>query len=67
MVVKSKKELTKEELLSKERRIFLRKSQYAAYMTPVMLSMVVNKNAHAKTGGGGCHANPKGKPVGNCP
>lgn len=67
MAVKNKKELTKEELFSKERRIFLGKSQYAAYMSPVMLSMVVDKNAHAASGGGDCRVNKHGKPIGKCP
>ena len=40
MTVNNKKELTKEEQLRKDRREFLSKSKYAAYMTPLMLSMV---------------------------
>ena len=47
MTVNNKKELTKEEQLRKDRRDFLGKSKYAAYMTPLMLSMVVDKDAHA--------------------
>jgi len=67
MAVKNKKELTKEALLSQERRTFLSKSQYAVYMSPVMLSMVVDKAAHAASGGGDCRVNKKGKPIGKCP
>jgi len=67
MAVKNKKELTKEALLSQERRTFLSKSQYAVYMSPVMLSMVVDKTAYAASGGGDCRVNKKGKPIGKCP
>jgi len=67
MVVENKRKLIEEDLLSKERRIFLSKSKYATYMSPVMLSMVVNKNAHAASGGGDCRVNKKGKPIGKCP
>ena len=35
----------------KDRREFLGKSKYAAYMTPLMLSMVVDKDAHAVSPG----------------
>lgn len=49
MVIENKKELTKKEQIREERRHFLAKSRYAAYMSPLMLSMVVNKNAHAST------------------
>ena len=45
-----KKELTSEDQekqFRKDRREFLGKSKYAAYMTPLMLSMVVDKDAHA--------------------
>ncbi|MCK4865519.1 MAG: hypothetical protein KAT06_08815 [Gammaproteobacteria bacterium] len=61
MVDKEKKELTKEEQLRKDRREFLGKSKYAAYMTPLMLSMVVDDAAAA------CSTNPQGTQVGNCP
>ena len=46
-MVENKKELTKNEQFSQDRRDFLGKSKYAAYMTPLMLSMVVDKDAHA--------------------
>ena len=49
MVIENKKELTKKEQIREERRHFLAKSRYAAYMSPLMLAMVVNKNAHAST------------------
>ena len=61
MTVNNKKELTKEEQLRKDRRDFLGKSKYAAYMTPLMLSMVVDKDASAKT------CNAQGKPPGCTP
>ena len=53
MAVNNKKELTKAEEKSKQfqkdRRDFLGKSKYAVYMTPLMLSMVVDKDAHANS------------------
>lgn len=52
MVIENKKELTKKEQIREERRHFLAKSRYAAYMSPLMLSMVVNKDAQAHSGGG---------------
>ena len=50
MAAEGKKELTNEEQHQKDRRDFLGKSKYAVYMTPLMLSMVVDKDAHATTG-----------------
>ena len=54
MAINDKKELTKAEEKSKQfqkdRRDFLGKSKYAVYMTPLMLSMVVDKDAHAASG-----------------
>ena len=50
MVTRDKNELTKEEQFQKDRRDFLGKSKYAVYMTPLMLSMVVDKDAHANSG-----------------
>lgn len=59
MVIENKKKLTKKEQVREERRHFLAKSRYATYMSPLMLSMVVNKDAHADSGdghhGGGHH------------
>lgn len=52
MVTKDKKELSKdnqEKQFRKDRRDFLGKSKYAVYMTPLMLSMVVDKDAHANS------------------
>ena len=49
MATKDKNELTKEEQFQKDRRDFLGKSKYAVYMTPLMLSMVVDKDAHASS------------------
>ena len=49
MAAEGKKELTKEEQFQKDRRDFLGKSKYAVYMTPLMLSMVVDKDAHANS------------------
>ena len=50
MASEDKKELTNEEQHQKDRRDFLGKSKYAVYMTPLMLSMIVDKDAHATTG-----------------
>ena len=47
MADEGKQELTNEEQHQKDRRNFLGKSKYAVYMTPLMLSMVVDKDAHA--------------------
>ena len=66
MAVKNKKELAQKALLSQERRTFLARSQYAVYMSPVMLSMVVDKTAYAASGKGDCRVNKKGKPIGRC-
>ena len=49
MATEGKKELTNEEQFQKDRRDFLGKSKYAVYMTPVMFSMVVDKDAHANS------------------
>ena len=49
MVAEGKKELTNEEQHQKDRRAFLCKSKYAVYMTPLMLSMIVDKDAHANS------------------
>lgn len=45
-------EFTEEEQIRKDRRAFLSKSKYAVYMTPVMLSMVVDKDASAASSPG---------------
>ena len=61
MVAEDKKELTNEEQHQKDRRDFLGKSKYAVYMTPLMLSMIVDKDAHANSNncppqaGSGCN------------
>ena len=58
MSTESKKELSKEDQekqFQKDRREFLGKSKYAVYMTPVMLSMIVDKDAHAVS----CGQSPK--------
>ena len=49
MAAKGTKELTNEHLFQKNRRDFLGKSKYAVYMTPLMLSMIVDKDAHANS------------------
>ena len=49
MATEDKKELTNEERFQKDRRDFLGKSKYAVYMTPLMLSMIVDKDAHANS------------------
>lgn len=56
MPLNDDKELNKEADLRKARRAFLAKSKYAVYMTPVMLSIVVDKDAHA--GSNACVKNP---------
>lgn len=62
-----KNELTPEEQQAekfrKDRREFLGKSKYAAYMTPLMLSMVVDRDASAKSN----ICNNQGLPVGCIP
>ncbi len=62
MASEDKKELTNEEQFKKDRRAFLGKSKYAVYMTPLMLSMVVDDAAAISTQG--C-SGPQ--PPQNCP
>ena len=49
MLADDKEEEIKKEQFKKDRRDFFGKSKYAVYMTPLMLSMVVDKDAHANT------------------
>ena len=59
------KELTKEEKLEqsrKDRREFLSKSKYAVYMTPLMLSMVVDDAAAVSSVACGGKNPPQGCP-----
>jgi len=60
MDIQKKKVLTNQEQIREERRDFLAKCRYAAYMSPLMLSMVVNKNAHARSGHGHGHGHGRG-------
>jgi len=60
MDIQKKKVLTNQEQIREERRHFLAKCRYAAYMSPLMLSMVVNKNAHARSGNGHGHGHGRG-------
>jgi len=61
MGVQIKKVLTNKEQIREGRRHFLAKCRYAVYMSPLMLSMVVNKNAHAGSGHGHGRGHGRGR------
>jgi len=63
MTTEDKKELSKEKQFQKDRRDFLGKSKYAVYMTPLMLSMVVDDAAAVSSQGCSSPTNPPQ----NCP